>query len=152
MEKWQYYGLFLDEDTKEKLRDFIRQGEWWYTFKRKEKEYLDHCTLLHKAQYDEDSFTDNLIKARLDIALSDNRVKAVLKITHIGISDKAMAFRVSLQDSEFDMCSLTLLCANEIPHITICTFNGGKPVDSNNIVKWYNLDEPIEIETTLKRV
>lgn len=114
--------------------------------------YLDHCTLLHIAQYDKNSFTDNLIKSRLDLALADNRVKANLNITHIGISDKAVAFKVSLQDSEFDMCSLTLLCANKIPHITICTFNDGKPVDSNYITKWYDLDEPIEIETTLKRV
>lgn len=73
-------------------------------------------------------------------------------MTHIGISDKAMAFKVSLQDSEFDMCSLTLLCANKIPHITICTFNGGKPVNSNNITKWYDLNEPISIETILKKV
>lgn len=152
MKKWQYYGLFIDKETHDKLIDVLVDYHWIGTLNDSEKEYLDHCTLLHKAQYDEDSFTDNLIKARLDIALSDNRVKAVLKITHIGISDKAMAFRVSLQDSEFDMCSLTLLCANEIPHITICTFNGGKPVESNNITKWHPLDEPIEIETTLKRV
>lgn len=77
---------------------------------------------------------------------------AVHYMTHIGISDKAMAFKVSLQDSEFDMCSLTLLCANKIPHITICTFNGGKPVNSNNITKWYDLNEPISIETILKKV
>ena len=31
------------------------------------------------------------------------------------------------------------LCANKIPHITICTFNGGKPVDSNNITEWKDI-------------
>lgn len=37
-----------------------------------------------------------------------------------------MAFKVDIEP---------LKCANEIPHITICTFNGGKPVDSNNITE-----------------
>lgn len=114
--------------------------------------YLDHCTLLHIVQYDKNSFTDNAIKSRLDVALADNRIKTNLNITQIGISDKAMAFKVSLKDSEFDMCSLTLLCANKIPHITICTFNNGKQVDSNTIINWYELDEHIEVEATLKRV
>lgn len=161
MEKWQYYGLFLTKDSRIKLLDFLRSNKcpiqatlaiYYIMLAKINRVYLDHCTLLHIAQYDKNSFTDNLIKSRLDLALADNRVKANLNITHIGISDKAAAFKVSLQDSEFDICSLTLLCANKIPHITICTFNGGKPVNSNNITKWYDLDEPIEIETTLKRV
>lgn len=40
-----------------------------------------------------------------------------IKIDGIGISDKAMAFRVVYPSN---------LCANKIPHITICTSNGGK--------------------------
>ena len=152
MENWQYYGLFLDTVSRYKLQLFLKSSKWDYLYEEASRVILTHCTLLHIAQYDKDSFTDNLIKSRLDLALADNRIKANLNITHIGISDKAMAFKVSLQDSEFDMCSLTLLCANKIPHITICTFNDGKPVDSNYITKWYDLDEPIEIETTLKRV
>ena len=162
MEKWQYYGLFLTKDSRIKLLDFLRSDNkcpiqvtfaiYYIMLSKINRVYLDHCTLLHIAQYDKDSLTDNLIKSRLDLALKDNRVKANLNIPHIGISNKVAAFKVSLQDSEFDMCSLTLLCANKIPHITICTFNDGKPVDSNYITKWYDLDEPIEIETTLKRV
>lgn len=161
MEKWQYYGLFLTKDSRIKLLDFLRSNKcpiqatlaiYYIMLAKINRVYLDHCTLLHTAQYDKNSFTDNLIKSRLDLALADNKVKANLNITHIGISNKAAAFKVSLQDSEFDVCSLTLLCANKIPHITICTFNGGKPVNSNNITKWYDLDEPIEIETILKRV
>lgn len=159
MEKWQYYGLFLTKDSRIKLLDFLRSDKCpmqitlaVHYASQDNRVYLDHCTLLHIAQYDKDSFTDNLIKARLDLALEDNRVKANLNITHIGISDKAIAFKVSIQDSEFDMCSLALLCANEIPHITICTSNNGKPVDSNNITEWRKLDKSIKIETILKRV
>lgn len=152
MEKWQYYGLFLDTVSRYKLQLFLESSKWDYLYEEASRVILTNCTLLHTAQYDKNSFTDNLIKSRLDLALADNKVKANLNIPQIGISDKAATFKVSLQDSEFDMCSLTLLCANKIPHITICTFNDGKPVDSNNITKWYDLNEPIEIETTLKRV
>lgn len=159
MEKWQYYGLFLTKDSRIKLLDFLRSDKCpiqitlaVHYASQDNRVYMNHCTLLHIAQYDKDLFTDNLIKARLDLALEDNRVKANLNITHIGVSDKAIAFKVSLLDNEFGVGSFTLLCANEIPHITICTSKEGKPVDSNNITKWYNLDELIEIETILKRV
>lgn len=159
MEKWQYYGLFLTKDSRNILIDFIRNGKYSnelfipaQCMGNNDKAYLDHCTLLHISQYDRDSFTDNLIKSRLDLALEDNRVKASLNITHIGMCDKAMAFKVSLQDNEFKVNSFTLLCANDVPHITICTLNGGKPVDSNNITEWEELDKPIIVETILKRI
>jgi hypothetical protein len=64
-----------------------------------------------------------------------------LEINGIGVSDKAMAFRCNIPEN---------LCANKIPHITICTFNGGKPVDSNNITEWKDI-EPIIIETKLEK-
>ena len=43
-----------------------------------------------------------------------------------------------------------LVSVNKTPHITICTFNGGKPVDSNNITEWKDI-EPIIIETKLEK-
>lgn len=159
MKKWQYYGLFLTKDSRIKLLDFLRSDKCpiqitlaVHYASQDNRVHMDHCTLLHIAQYDKDSFTDILIKARLDLALEDSRVKAKLNITHIGVSDKAIAFKVSLLDNEFEVDSFTLLCVNEIPHITICTLNDGKPVDSNNITKWYPLDEPIVIDTILKLV
>lgn len=136
MEKWQYYGLFLDEETKEKLRDLIRQHGWNDTFEKREKEYLDHCTLLHKSQREE----------WLEVMLNnDLGYKFHITVLAIGISDKAMAFKVKRS-------GIVTPCKNVTPHITICTFNGGKSVESNNITKWYPLNIPIEIETTLKRV
>lgn len=46
----------------------------------------------------------------------------MVEVNGIGFSNKAIAFRVTIPD---------LPCANAKPHITICTINGGKPVDSN---------------------
>lgn len=134
MEKWQYYGLFIDKETHDKLIDVLVDYHWIGTLNDSEKEYLDHCTLLHKSQ-EKDS-----IKNFCELCLGAN---FIVRVTGIGISNKALAFKVEIPG---------VPCANKIPHITICTFNGGKPVDSNNITKWYDLDEPIKIETTLKRV
>lgn len=66
-----------------------------------------------------------------------------LTITEIGISRNAMAFKVTGKD---------LICVNDIPHITIATFDNGKPVDSNNIKSWFPLEKPIEIVGTLKKI
>lgn len=35
--------------------------------------------------------------------------------------------------------------SNKTPHITIATFDSGKPVDSNKIETWVELVNPIEI-------
>lgn len=73
----------------------------------------------------------------------DGRCKT-FTVDGIGISDKAMAFRI---DKEL----MGIPCANNIPHITICTFNGGKPADSNDITEWKDI-EPILVETKLRKV
>lgn len=53
-----------------------------------------------------------------------------MDVNGIGFSNKAIAFRVTIPD---------LPCANAKPHITICTINGGKPVDSNGICEWISI-------------
>jgi hypothetical protein len=64
-----------------------------------------------------------------------------IKVIGIGTSDKAMAFKVNI---------FPLVSVNKTPHITICTFNGGKPVDSNNITEWKDI-KPIIVETKLEK-
>ena len=49
----------------------------------------------------------------------------LLKATHVGVSDKAIAIRANGEMS-----------ANAIPHITIACSPTGKPVDSNKITNW----------------
>lgn len=40
--------------------------------------------------------------------------------------------------------------ANEVPHITIATFRGGNPVDSNRIINWRCI-EPVIITAKLEK-
>lgn len=140
MENWQYYGLFIDKDNHDKLIDVLVNSHWIGTFNNSEKKYLDHCTLLHNSQ-------KSLPQASYLIKLLNSKIKdkeIEITIDAVGISNKAMAFRVILPK---DVHSI-----NKTPHVTICTFNGGKPVESNNITDWYSLEEPVKIKTTLKKI
>lgn len=140
MENWQYYGLFIDKDNHDKLIDVLVNSHWIGTFNNSEKKYLDHCTLLHNSQkfLPQASYLIKLLNSKI----KDKEIE--ITIDAVGISNKAMAFRVILPN---DVHSI-----NKTPHVTICTFNGGKPVESNNITDWYSLEEPVKIKTTLKKI
>lgn len=143
MKNFEYYGLFLTEESKAKLKEWLWMND--YDFNNDlikgtlpENWYLDHCTLLHRSQRGEDTYpVEEYIEFRLSVQVKNMN----LEIDGIGMSDKAMAFRCNLSEE---------LCANKVPHITICTFNGGKPVDSNNITEWKDI-EPIIVETKLEK-
>lgn len=96
---------------------------------------VSYCTLLHRSQLTWDN--SNLHDFLIDKLHEDFEIK----IIGIGISDKAMAFKVNI---------FPLVSVNKIPHITICTFNGGKPVDSNYITEWKDI-EPITVEIKLEK-
>jgi hypothetical protein len=139
MKNFEYYGLFLTEESKTKLKAWLWENG--YDFNNDiikgtlpENWYLDHCTLLHWSQ--SDYIKEAILEDRLDERYS-------IIIDGIGASDKSLAFRVT----GGSMCTV---CANKIPHITICTFNGGKPVDSNNITEWKDI-EPIIVEAKLEK-
>lgn len=137
MKNFEYYGLFLTEESKTKLLDWLARNcpfealnkDWFFTVM-----YLDHCTLLHKSQ-------DDYIKR----AILEDRIDEpyTIIIDGIGANDKAMAFRVKKD-------SLVMPCTNNIPHIAIYTFKDGKPVDSNSITEWKDI-EPIIVETKLEK-
>jgi hypothetical protein len=66
-----------------------------------------------------------------------------LDVTHIGISDKAVAVRVVGFDSK-----------NKIPHITLAVNikGGGKPFDSNKIENWTTIDTIIKLSGAVKEL
>ena len=138
MKNFEYYGLFLTEESQAKLKAWLINSNYQSEILKSEKEYLDHCTMLHKSQIGEDTY---LIEEDLKFMLTVQVKNMRLEIDGIGVSDKAMAFRCNLSEE---------LCANKVPHITICTFNGGKPVDSNNITEWKDI-KPIIVEAKLEK-
>lgn len=114
-----YYGIFLDKRTRQKLMDILNKdySEQMSTLNRI---YLDHCTCLHCSGYTEHPE----LRSKLDSKIGQ---KIKMNIVQIGYSDKAMAFEVE---------NVGDLSANKLTHITIGTFKGGKPVDSNYITSW----------------
>lgn len=136
MKNFQYYGLFLDSDVKNELMNILNANEEYSVLlKKADKIFIDHCTLLHISQLHDNQVFYDYLNARIGEKFS-------IIINGIGISDKAMAFRVDKR---------SVVSCNSIPHITIATFNGGKPVNSNNITEWKTI-KPIIITTQLKKV
>lgn len=128
MENFEYIGLFLDKERRNRLIELLPPISG--------RLYLDHCTLLHKSQ-----INNVWVNPIIDLYNKYEGDTTHIGLTHIGWNDKAMAFKVRTS---------WIHCANETPHITICTFGNGKPVDSNTIEKWIEI-KPIMVETTLEK-
>lgn len=135
MKDYQYYGLFLDIDTKNMLMDTLTDNiDYNIALGVADRIFIDHCTLLHKSQLDSNENLQSYLESNLGKSMS-------IKLVAVGISDKAMAFKVEGVDN---------ICANEVPHITIATFRGGNPVDSNKITNWRYI-EPIIVNVRLEK-
>ena len=133
---FEYYGIFLNEDSRRKLRQFLSENERYSTvLDDAEKIFLDHCTILHCSQLDGNENALNWCEA------CENE-EVFGKAVAIGWNNFAMAVKV-----EFPGIPIV----NKNPHITIATFNGGKPFQSNKITGWIEM-EAVEVSgNVLKR-
>ena len=135
MNNFHYFGLFLSTDTKNMLIDTLTDNkDYNIALGVADRIFIDHCTLLHKSQLEGNEELQSYLESNLGKCIS-------IKLEAIGISDKAMAFRVG---------GVGNICANEVPHITIATFRGGNPVDSNKITNWRYI-EPIIVNVRLEK-
>ena len=135
MKNYLYYGLFLDTDTKNMLMDNLTDNiDIGIALGVTDRIFIDHCTLLHKSQLKGNEELQSYLESNLGKSIN-------IRLVAVGISDKAMAFKVEGVDN---------ICANEVPHITIATFRGGNPVDSNEITNWRYI-EPIIITAKLEK-
>ena len=122
LENWIYFGVFLDADESERVYNIVNSlpgidipNDW--------RKYTDHMTIIYN---NKSEIAQAWAKATLPRVGED----ALLKATHVGVSDKAIAIRVNGEMS-----------ANAIPHITIACSPTGKPVDSNKITNWREIDQ-----------
>ena len=121
LENWIYFGVFLDADESERVYNIINSlhgidipDDW--------RKYTSHMTIIYN---NKSEIAQAWAKATAPRVGED----VLLKATHIGMSDKAIAIRVNGEMS-----------ANAIPHITIACSPTGKPVDSNKITNWREID------------
>jgi hypothetical protein len=140
---YNYYAVALTKSSKEILISYIKEGKgvcgnlFSTLYEMLEKVYCDHHTLMHHSKHN--FYVEKLLYSSLDEVVT-------LKVTHIGFSDKAMAAKLDRGKH------ISHICTNDIPHITIGTFKEGKPVDSNNIKEWIELDKPILLMGIIKKV
>jgi hypothetical protein len=120
---WIYIGIFLDDSSRTILKNITSQiiDDKW-------KVYCHHMTI---------AFNDNSDRALMLYHQYKNYFGAKTEITatHIGISEDALAVKVDFKG----------MTSNKVPHITLATPIGGKPVNSNYITEWHTLDEPINL-------
>lgn len=135
---YNYYTVVLTEESKNTLLELCKDKNICSgVFECVKKVYCDHCTIMHNSNH------NPYVKEYLDIQLGK---EFTMEVVAIGYNFNAMAARLSRG------WYITQLCTNNIPHITIGTFEGGKPVDSNFIDFWGGLETPVILKGILKRL
>lgn len=117
MNKWIYYGIFLNEDSKKKILEKARELA---TIPENWKIFAEHMTIIfNDGKNDVDT---NSLEERLGEEVE-------LKITSIGKSSEAIAFGVDYETN------------NKRSHITVACAPRVKPVRSNFISLWKKIPE-----------
>jgi 2'-5' RNA ligase len=126
---WIYFGVFIDEKAKHLNEIAIeKQGmDIPYNWKM----FNHHMTIAFNNKTEDAQNLYDVYKHTFGKTIT-------ITVDGIGVSDDAIAVRIRFNDP----------IANEIPHITIATPQTGKPVNSNYITKWYDI-EPYDITGTL---
>lgn len=139
-ENVEYAAIFIDEDSKLKLRNYL-DGLWFVP--KDYKEYLDHVTLYHYTAFAKDCKKAAEVMKNIDKHIIDGNEPIKMRISGFGMIDnQVMAFRIATQ----------IPSTNEILHLTVGTWGSGKPVDSNSITRWMPLNSAIRISGTIKKV
>ena len=126
---WIYFGVFIDDMSKKKNLQAIKENnvvipeEW--------KMFNHHLTIAFNNKTEDAQNLYNVYKHTFGNVIS-------ITVDGIGVSDDAIAMRVNFNNP----------IANKIPHITIATPPNGKPVNSNKITEWFDI-EPYEIKGTI---
>ena len=136
---WIYYGVFFADEAKHAILDYAKH--WIYKKFNNDipddwKIYCDHMTLVFNNGSPEAQEVADFYENQM-LGQSEN-----LMITDIGISNKAIAFKVRYYGK----------IANRIPHITVAIAPDVKPINSNDIEKWYNLDEYFYVSGKINKV
>lgn len=132
---WIYFGVFLDGMAKAKNihaleMNGVKVPESWKWFNH-------HMTIAFNNGSEEAQKLYHYYEYYLDEVEGDTEF--TITVDGIGVSDEAIAMRV-----RYD-----IPIANKVPHITIATPQKGKPVNSNNITNWVDI-EPYSITGVLK--
>lgn len=147
-ENFIYFSLNLTQNSIERLENYILQNKIIQEIIQRKQitgKFLHHCTIFHKKDNHPSSeeFKEifyNKIKKEFE-----KEVGKIYKIKVIGWGWNNRALALLVGEESIDLPRLI----NHKYHITVYTFNGGRPVESNNILVWDMFDKPIEVDCTL---
>lgn len=126
---WIYFGVFIDENAKHLNEIAIEKQGIDIPFNW--KVFNHHMTIAFNNKTEDAQNLYDVYKHTFGKTIT-------ITVDGIGVSDDAIAVRIKFNGP----------IANKIPHITIATPQTGKPVNSNYITKWYDI-EPYDITGTL---
>lgn len=126
---WIYFGVFIDENAKHLNEIAIEKQGMDIPFNW--KVFNHHMTIAFNNKTEDAQNLYDVYKHTFGKTIT-------ITVDGIGVSDDAIAVRIKFNGP----------IANKIPHITIATPQTGKPVNSNYITKWYDI-EPYDITGTL---
>lgn len=129
MDNWIYYGMFLEPGAKVLLMDTFKDvvPEGW-------KPYCDHMTVIYNDGSENAMEWGETCEKQLG-------TKTVLTATELGVSDRAIAVKVTGYPTN-----------NALPHITVAVAPGAKPVESNQITNWKPLDRQLSLSAVLNKI
>lgn len=128
---WIYFGVFLNENSKLKILQLLQDNN--ITIPDGWKRYIHHMTIAFNNKTKEAESLREFYQPWMGQNIN-------LTVNGIGISKDAIAVRVKWVDP----------IANKIPHITVAIPPNGKPVNSNYIDNWININ-PIRINGKLEQ-
>lgn len=126
---WIYFGVFIDENAKHLNEIAIEKQGMDIPFNW--KMFNHHMTIAFNNKTEDAQNLYDVYKHTFGKTIT-------ITVDGIGVSDDAIAVRIKFNGP----------IANKTPHITIATPQTGKPVNSNYITKWYDI-EPYDITGTL---
>ena len=128
---WIYYGVFFDDSAK---RFLLNEAKKYITIPEDWTNYCHHMTIVYNNGTEE---AQAIADKYEPIAFETTR----LHVESIGVSDRAIAFGVKTD----------LAITNKKPHVTIAVAPGAKPVESNYITEWKQI-QSFDVEGTIQMV
>lgn len=133
---WRYVAAFLSEDASQNLKDnFVHLiPEGW-------KVFCHHATIV---------YNDRSLASRLHRLLVKRfyGMHGMLIADAIGVSDKAIAVRL-IERKGKGAKGHRFHGNGRTGHVTVAVAPGGRPVDSNDITDWKQLDEPVFLPSVI---
>lgn len=133
---WIYYGVFFDDDTKQKIYKHAKNLCYKHGIQFPEdwQFYCDHMTLVFNNGNPEEQTLADFYETMLG-------EEETLRCIGFGVSNKVFALWIDFTTN------------NKHSHVTVVVGPNGKPVDSNYITNWIkDSGKNLEIKGTYKKI